>query len=79
MHAARPRKARRPPARKARRRQSEPVEPEVAYRRLVAATILRAVRDLRIPTECYGAAHWLAHEGSEWAMLLDLDVTKLKV
>ena len=74
MHAARPR-PRRKPVRKA----PEPVEPEWAYRRLVGAVILRAVRDLHEPAWRYDAAHWLAHEGSEWALLLDLDVTKLDV
>lgn len=78
MHAARPRPRRRP-ASKAERKAPEPATPEWAYRRLVGAVILRAVRDLHEPAWRYDAAHWLAHEGGEWALLLDLDVTKLKV
>lgn len=74
MHAARPRRPR-----SAQRKAPEPAPPEWAYRRLVGAVILRAVRDLHEPAWRYDAAHWLAHEGGEWALLLDLDVTKLKL
>jgi hypothetical protein len=71
MHAAPPRR------RRSAARQREPLEPEVAYRGLVAATILRALRDLRLPAWRYDAQWWLAGEGREWGELIDVDVSKL--
>lgn len=68
MHAARPRTRR--------KAAQEPASPEWAYRRLVGAVILRAVRDLHEPAWRYDAAHWLAHEGAEWGMLIDVDIEK---
>lgn len=70
MHAAPPRR-RRSVARR------EPLEPEVAYRGLVAAVIRRALRDLRLPAWRYDAQWWLAGEGREWGELIDVDVALL--
>jgi hypothetical protein len=50
------------------------MEPEFAARGLVAAVIRRALRDLHSPAWRQEAQWWLAHEGREWGMLIDVDV-----
>jgi len=52
----------------------EHVQPDVDVRRLVAAMILRAVRDLREAEYRCEAAHWLADNGEQLAALAGLDV-----
>ena len=48
---------------------------ETAWRCLVIAMIRQALRDLSNSTWREDAAYWLAHEGREWAMMIDLDTT----
>lgn len=47
---------------------------EAAYRGLVAAVIVRALRDLRLPAHCAEARRWLEGEGYEWGLWIDLDL-----
>ena len=48
--------------------------PDIDCRRLVAAMILRAVRDLREAEHRCEAARWLANDGEQLAALAGLDV-----
>lgn len=50
---------------------------EMAYRLLLLGIIRQAVRDLSDPTWRHDASYWLAHEGREWAMMVDLDTTSI--
>lgn len=72
MDAASPRRQRRPA------QPRQPMEPETAARGLVAAVILRALRDLHDPAWCYDAAWWLGGPGREWGELIDVDVKQLR-
>ena len=69
---------RRPPCRRrkaARRHVARPLRSvEAAYRGLVAAVIVRALRDLRLPAHCDEARRWLEGEGYEWGLWIDLDL-----
>lgn len=47
---------------------------ETAYRGLVLAMIQRAIRDLRSSSRRYEAANWLAHDGREWAEMIDINI-----
>jgi hypothetical protein len=49
-------------------------EGESAYRCLVLAMIQRAIRDLRLSSRRYEAADWLAHDGREWAEMIDINI-----
>lgn len=56
-----------------------PVDHESAYRGLVAAMIARAMKDLQLSTWQHDAAYWLANEGTEWALLIDIDLDGITV
>jgi hypothetical protein len=52
---------------------------DASYRRLVAAVILRAVRDLHEKPHRCEAAHWLADEGPAFGEMIGIDVDVTRV